>query len=213
VTHRLKLDHLVYAVPSLVHAIDQVERCLGLAPAFGGQHQGLGTHNAILPLADEIYLELIAKDPDQPAPKQARPFGLDELQEPRLVTWAIRSRTIETDVARSRERGFDPGFVFAMNREEPGGAVLRWKLTLSRQMIGDGLVPFVIDWGSTPHPAGRTEIEMPRCALSRFSAFHPDPSSIRVALDALGAELDVEVAAEASLEARLTGPVGHLDLR
>lgn len=208
----MKLDHLVYAVPDLARAIEDFERHLGVAPALGGRHLGIGTHNAILPLADETYLELIAIDPDQPAPDQARPFGLDGLEEARLATWAVRSRDIEVDVERARERGYDPGLVLPMTREEPSGEILHWKLSLKPEPFGDGLVPFVIDWQRTPHPSSRAKDPASRCSLSDFSACHPDPLSIAHALEAMNVELEVESSAKVELRARLTGPGGQLEL-
>jgi hypothetical protein len=212
VTKRLETDHLVYAVPNLANALDEFERRLGFAPSLGGRHEGLGTHNAILPLEGEIYLELIASDPDRPAPKQPRPFGLDVLHGPRLVTWAVRSRTIESDVAGARERGFDPGIVFEMSRDEPSGDALRWKLSLRSEPFGDGLVPFLIDWGTTPHPSNTAASKASRCVLSSFSARHPNPTMIRAALDALHVDLEVGLAVKAGLKARITGPRGSLEL-
>ena len=211
-TRRLEADHLVYAVPNLANAIDEFEQRLGLAPSFGGRHEGLGTHNAILPFEGETYLELIASDPDRPAPKQPRPFGLDASYRPRLVTWAVRSRTIESDVAGANERGFDPGIVFEMSRNEPSGDVLRWKLSLRSEPFGDGLIPFLIDWGTTPHPSNTPAGEASRCALSSFSARHPNPTMIRAALEALNVDLEVGLAVKAGLRARITGPRGSLEL-
>ena len=211
-TKRLETDHLVYAVPNLANALDEFERRLGFAPSFGGRHEGLGTHNAILPLEGEIYLELIASDPDRPAPKQPRPFGLDVLHGPRLVTWAVRSRAIEADVERARDHGFDAGIVLAMSREEPGGEMLHWKLTLRAAPFGGGLVPFLIDWGQGSHPSTRAARNGVRCSLSNFTACHPDRAPIEEALDALQVELEVQVASQPALRARLTGPAGSLDL-
>lgn len=220
-TDRLALDHLVYAVPDLASAIVEIKKRLGLAPRFGGRHSGLGTHNAILPLAGETYLELIASDLDGPSPNQPRPFGLDTLHDPRLVSWAVRSRSIDADVERARERGFDPGHVLRMTREEPDGKTLHWKLTLRKQLFGDGLVPFVIDWGHARHPtvaAGSALNDIandspePRCSLTSFSAVHPKPEPIQAALAALGARLLIRPGAKASLNACLRGPAGSLEL-
>jgi hypothetical protein len=229
VTERLKLDHLVYGVPDLAEAIDDFEKRLGLTPVLGGRHEGLGTHNAILPLGGETYLELIASDPDGPIPNQPRPFGLDTLRDPRLVTWAVRSRSIESDVELSRKHGFDPGIVLAMTRRESDGQILRWQLSLRQKPFGDGLVPFVIDWGKSRHPAAVTGLGFhdqndeetdpratarpaPAAELSDFSATHPDPASIQTAFDALGVVLDVQPGTTARLNARLTGPAGFLEL-
>jgi len=225
VKDRLALDHLVYGVPNLERAIGDFEERLGVAPVFGGRHEGLGTHNAILPLANETYLELIASDPDGPVPNQPRPFGLDTLHRSRLVTWAARSRSIETDVECARERGFDPGLVLPVSRKDPNGETLHWKLTLRREPFGDGLVPFLIDWGDSRHPAAATttptgnkrgvdedDRPLPRCRLSGFSALHPDPESVQAALVALGVELDVRSGNDAQLNACLIGPAGSLEL-
>ena len=221
---RLKLDHLVYGVPDLSEAIDDFEKRLGLSPMLGGRHAGLGTHNAILPLEAEAYIELIASDPDGPTPKQSRPFGLDTLCEPRLVTWAVRSRAIETDVQHAREQGFDPGIVFTMSRTEPDGETLEWKLSLLQKPFGDGLVPFVIDWGKSRHPAATprspsedrthdsTDDPTSHGKLSAFSATHPNPAPIRAALHALGVSLDIQPGTIARLSARLTGPAGSIEL-
>jgi hypothetical protein len=220
----LTLDHLVYGVPDLSEAIDDFEKRLGLSPMLGGRHVGLGTHNAILPLQGEAYIELIASDPDGPTPNQPRPFGLDTLCEPRLVTWAVRSRAIETDVQHAREQGFDPGIVFTMSRTEPDGETLEWKLSLLQKPFGDGLVPFVIDWGKSRHPAAapRSPSEdqnhhpaddpTSHGKLSAFSATHPDPAPIRAALHALGVSLDIRPGTIAGLSARLTGPAGSIEL-
>lgn len=226
-TSQLTLDHLVYGVPDLRDAIDSFEKRLGVQPILGGRHEGLGTHNAILTLGSETYLEIIARDPDGPIPKQPRPFGLDALRVPRLVTWAVRSRSIDSDVERARESGFDPGIVFGMMRREPDGEVLEWKLSLRQKPFGDGIVPFVIDWGTSRHPTSktafpnqsddRTDIPTkarpgPPCRLTGFSATHSDPAPIRAALSALGVALDVEPGPVIGLNARLTGPAGHLEL-
>jgi hypothetical protein len=211
----VRLDHLVYAVPNLARAIETFERSLGTAPVAGGRHAGMGTHNAILPLGDLSYVELIAADPDAEDPGRPRPFGLDALEGPRLVTWAVRSNDIEATVLRAKERGYDPGVVFEMSRARPEGDTLRWKLSLRAEPVGDGLVPFVIDWGDSEHPA-RAEGGTAPCTLESFRAHHPSAGPIRQALDALGARLEVLENAPGTrpqLEATLIGPAGRLELR
>jgi hypothetical protein len=212
-TDQLALDHLVYAVPDLESAIALFDAQLGIAPTRGGRHEGLGTHNAILCLEDETYIELIAAEPDVAAPRIARPFGLDSLTSPRLATWAVRSRDIESHVSQSRTRGYDPGTVLDMTRAEPSGETLRWKLSLGSDSATSGLVPFVIDWGDTRHPARKSTPSTLRCRLSSFSAHHPEPDRIRQALDALGVELRVEQEAGPGLVACVTGPAGSLVLK
>jgi hypothetical protein len=213
VTVHLELDHLVYAVPELDRAIEEFGARLGVTPRFGGQHEGLGTHNAILPLTGGTYVELMAPIPDWPVSNPPRPFGLDTLEDSRLVTWAVRSRNIKADVERATLRGYDPGIVLEMSRKQPDGEILDWKLSLRAEPLGDGLVPFVIDWGTAIHPAVSSDGGTARCALSDFSAKHPDPQPVREAINALGAELSIDESSTYGLCARLTGPAGSYELK
>jgi hypothetical protein len=89
------VDHLVYAAPELQVGIDRIESVLGVRATPGGQHPGRGTRNALLSLGPGTYLEIIGPDPEQPTPAQPRPFGIDDLKEPRLVTWAAKGKELE----------------------------------------------------------------------------------------------------------------------
>ena len=56
---------MIYAAADLDAAAARVERELGLAALGGGRHEGLGTHNRLVPLGGG-YLELLAvADPDE----------------------------------------------------------------------------------------------------------------------------------------------------
>ena len=63
--HTWCLDHVVYGVSDLQLGIDAFKRVTGVKPVIGGQHVGLGTHNAIFSLGNETYFEIIAPDPEQ----------------------------------------------------------------------------------------------------------------------------------------------------
>src|SRR5215207_4318434 len=55
----MRIDHVIYATVDLDSAAAHVERELGLVARPGGRHEGLGTHNRIVPLGGG-YLELLA---------------------------------------------------------------------------------------------------------------------------------------------------------
>ncbi len=195
----LRVDHLVYAVSDLEKGVRSLaERGLRAEP--GGRHEGLGTHNALLALGGGAYLEIIAPDPSQPAPARPRPFGLDGLREGRLVTWAGNAPDLDERVAAARAAGFDPGPIVAMSRTRPDGVRLSWRLTLRAEPAGDGLVPFLIDWGDTPSPA---QTSPAGAKLLELWGEHPDPASVRRSLAALGSSLRVERGAAPRLRARL----------
>jgi len=199
------LDHLVYATPDLYGTVRELAGLLGAEPVEGGRHVGLGTRNYLLGLGGRRYLEIIGPDPGRPDPGSARPFGLDLLPGPRLVTWAIHPADLDATVARARERGYEPGDVHPMSRRTPEGELLEWRLTSSPDDTGDGLVPFLIDWGSTAHPAERG---LPVVELTSLTAFHPDPVTVAGYLAAVDAELEVA----AGDEPRLVAVIGGLRL-
>ncbi|MFQ5570777.1 MAG: VOC family protein [Rhodothermales bacterium] len=211
VTHTLDIDHLVYAVPDLVRGIDAVERILGVRPRQGGQHPGLGTANALLALGRDVYLEIIGPDPNQPAPSRPRPFGIDRLDGPRLAGWAVKEAHLERRIRFSVPRGYDPGPIMPGSRVRPDGTTLAWRLAVPEtfQLPFEGLIPFLIDWQGTAHPATGAP---PGGTLLDLRAEHPAPAEPRAALDALGATLAVSRGAVPRLIAVIQTPGGRVEL-
>ena len=91
-----RIDHLVVAAATLEQGADWCEKTLGVTPAPGGKHAGVGTHNRLLSIAGDgfaqAYLEIIALDPDAPPPQRPTWFGLGDAamqarlrERPRLV--------------------------------------------------------------------------------------------------------------------------------
>ena len=203
------LDHLVFAVPDLAAGVAAMAALLGVAPSPGGPHPGLGTRNYLVSLGESCYLEIIGPDPEQPQPSRARPFALDQLSAARLVSWAIHDAELERRVDAARAKGYDPGPILPLSRQSPAG-LIAWRLTMRGEPGGEGLVPFVIDWGKTPSPA----LSSTRgCTLRGLRAEHPDPASIEAMLGALGVELDVARGAAPALVARIATPRGEIELR
>ncbi|MGG7574615.1 VOC family protein [Streptomyces sirii] len=188
------LDHLVYATPDLEATVAEVCELTGVRPVRGGSHPGRGTRNELLGLGGGAYFEIIGPDPEQPAPDGPRWFGVDALTGPRLVTWAVRVTGIAARVAAARARGYDPGDPVAMARRTPDGGRIAWQLTSP----GEGLTPFLLDWGETPHPSRA----LPVVPLVSLGATHPEPAAARDELTALGVRWPGEPIA--------AGPAGQL---
>jgi len=207
----MNVDHVVYGVEVLGDGADELAERLGVRPAAGGTHVGRGTHNALLGLGGGAYLEVIALDPDQPRPAGPLPFALDRLRLPRLVGWASRAVDIEGQRARAAALGHDPGEVLGMSRRRPDGLLLEWRLTRGGTPDPDLLVvPFLIDWGASPHPS---ESAPAGVQLAELRAEHPDPAAVRERLAALGLDLPVDEGPEAALVAALETPRGRVVLR
>jgi hypothetical protein len=205
-----RIDHLVYATPDLTAGVKQVEAMLGVHATPGGQHPGEGTRNALVALGPTSYLEIIGPDPEQPSPAGPRKFGIDDLKEPRLVTWAAKGTNLTQLVADAHRRGVPVGEVIPGSRRTPAGVLLSWHITSQRAMVADGLVPFFIDWGDTPHPAKSAAAG---ATLISVRAEHSDPERVQRMLRELGLDLPVVNAAKSSLVATIAGTRGRVDLR
>ncbi len=215
------IDHLVYATPDLRATMSDIERALGITPVIGGRHVGRGTWNALLSLVaidrdnpfartEGPYLELIAPDPDQPDPDDPRPFGIDSITEPTLITWAARVDDMEAALARSTAAGFDPGPAQPMQRETPDGDLLSWSLTMPQPAFG-GVVPFLIDWGQSVHPS----ITSPRGASMHgfltTEMLSPDAAQALAALD-LQDNVLVAAGSPSNLSAQIISRRGSIQL-
>jgi hypothetical protein len=202
------IDHLVYGTSDLAATVAELGDRLGVELTPGGQHVGLGTRNYLAALGNGAYLEVIGPDPDQPVPDQPRPFGVDEPTSPRLLVWAARVDGIQNAVDRAQSVGYDPGPILGMSRRRVDGVLLEWQLTLPGPENEGGLVPFLIDWGSSPHPS---EDAVAGLELVSLTGTHPAPDRVAAKLAALDVELPVAVG-EPALRAVLRTPAGQVVL-
>lgn len=201
---RACLDHLVVAARSLAEGRDWLEGRLGVKLQPGGEHEPFGTHNALLSLGPDEYLEVIAVDPAAPAPRRARWFSLDDpamrarLEAgPALIHWVA-----QVDILPPDQEALD------LSRGEN-----RWTLTVPTdgQLPQGGVEPSLITW-HTPPPPTRLMDQGIRLAVLRLGA--PDPDRLRVQLNQLhfSGPLEVYEAAQPVLEATLDTPSGPVTL-
>ena len=149
----MRLDHLSYACgpDGLVATVARLSDQLGVAITHGGIHPGFGTANAIAPLVDGVYLEVVGALAHPAADKA--PFGQ-----------AVKRRTstgggwlawvIAVDDIRPIEARLDRPAAIG-HRVRPDGADLRWLQIGVNAMIVDPLLPFFVQWTGDPeeHPA------------------------------------------------------------
>ncbi len=208
----LPIDHLVYGAPDLDEAVESLAVRLGVRPVRGGRHLAFGTWNALLAVGPDAYLEILSPDPGREPSVRPSIFGVDELAEPRLVGWVARARDrADMDARRraARAAGIDMGKPLEGRRETRDGRTLRWVLTDPYMRHFDGVLPLLIDWLDTPHPARAAPAGV---RLLRLTGAHPAGRAARAALDALGIDLEVARAPKPALRATLEGPVGLVEL-
>lgn len=171
------LDHLAVVCTDLEKGVAHAEEALGARFQPGGKHARYGTHNRLLGLGPDLYLEVIAPDPEA-APQGPRWFGLDAVSgAPRLGNWIVACDNLDAALASS------PNGVGEAVDLERGD--LRWRIAVP----GDGSLPMgggwptLIEWApETLHPALRLADSGLR--LSRLTIHHPEADRIAKALAA-----------------------------
>lgn len=171
---KLRLDHIAVAGRTLADASAHVEEALGVPLRPGGQHPRFGTHNRLLGLADGLYLEAIAIDPDAPPPDRPRWFGLDAFGgAPRLTTWICATDSL-ADLPAGLQQG---GVPVALTRGD-----LSWQMAVpdAGALPFDGLFPALIAWDGDAHPADR--LPASGCRLLGLRISHPDAGALEATL-------------------------------
>src|SRR5262249_20947849 len=136
------IDHVIIAVDELDKAMESWQR-LGFQVLKGGEHPQFGTHNALVPLADGFYFELMAiKDPTliDRFPITSR---LHEVlsSENRFVGFALDSNDLNGDLNAIRERDVAIHKAPPGERVRPDGQVVRWRTAHP----DDSRLPFLIE--------------------------------------------------------------------
>lgn len=192
------LDHVAIAAASLGEGVAWVEERLGVRMAPGGEHAAMGTHNRLLSLGPQEYLEVIAVNPDAPRPTHPRWFGLDRFAgPPRVAAWVLRVPDLD---ARPLPDGVGPPM--ALRRGD-----LAWRLTVPAGGLGpfDGLFPSFIEWAGA-HPAPRLPDLGLRLAALEIT--HPEITALAALLPGRDARIAFAHGAP-GLRLRLDTPEGE----
>ena len=174
----LSFDHLSVIAPSLAEGVDHVRDCLGMDIPLGGTHPEMGTHNHVLRLGEEIYMEVIAVDPGAAPPQGPRWFGLDDPETVRsdwenglrLRGWVARSDDIDALLADHA------GLFCGKTRVSRDGEHCEFSLRPDGGLPLGGLLPSVIDRGGRNPDTARMEDQ--GAGLHDFVLEHPSPAEI-----------------------------------
>jgi hypothetical protein len=163
----------------------------------------MGTHNRLLSLGPERYLELIAVDPAAPRPPRPRWFALDTAAMagrlaggPALVHWVLRTDDIERDAAFGAA-----GEVLEMQRGD-----YRWRIAVPADgaLADEGTRPTLIQWLGERPPRALPDVGI---RLQRLVLRHSGAPSTLEALRGGG------FAQAACVEASAEGPALCAQLR
>lgn len=200
----LALDHLVVTARSLEEGASYVEAVLGIRLTPGGQHPHMGTHNLLLSLGPDAYLEVIAIDPDAPSPDRPRWFHLDALREaPRMNNWVCRTDDLDAALDAAPEGIGDP--------HELTRGDFAWSMVIPSdgRLPFDDAMPALIEWdAASPQPASRLPDQGVR--MERLDVFHPEADQLVEGFPALRTleRVAVRPGPEKRLIATITTPGG-----
>ena len=173
-----RIDHIVIGTANLISGTKILETKLSTKFSLGGEHMIMGTHNKLLKLQSNIYLEVIANNPNVSKPSRQRWFSLDESsikekikKSPRLLCWVLEVDNIEDTVKKC---GYNPGEILQLSRDE-----LTWKVTVpsNGKLVENGVLPVLIQWPSNQHPSKK--LNNSKVSINKISLFHPEPYKIK----------------------------------
>ena len=182
------LDHIVVGAKELNSGTAQLKILLDCEFLAGGKHTLMATHNSLLKLQKDIYLEVIATDPDacpaNPIDGRKRWFALDAkstqdklARTAQPLTWVIAVSDIE--YAKSK-CGYDPGEIIEVSRGD-----LKWRLTVPADgsLIEEGVLPSLIEWPKGQNPANH--LPESGVGIKSLVISHPNPERILDTLEKL----------------------------
>lgn len=174
----LELDHLTVIAPTLAEGVAHVRACLDIDVPFGQRHGYMGTFNHLLQLGGQVYLEIVARDPDAAPPGRARWFGLDDQRKVRadwdsgrrLRGWVARTDAIDAVLAA---RGHIFGEKIALPWAEPS---FDFAIPIDGSLPLGGAAPSIIDRRGKPRPM--ESIADLGARLRSFSLEHPGAEAL-----------------------------------
>jgi hypothetical protein len=178
----IAFDHAALSAGSLEAGLDAFAARTGLTLPAGGKHSLMGTHNCVTAMGPDTFLELIAIDPEAPAPDRSRWFGLDALpQDAPLHARALLYRTddIAASLALAREAGIDLGEPVALSR---GAMTWSFSVRADGAVPHAGVGPMLLQWDQPePHPASAMSDLGIRLIGAEIST--PNPAPLRRLFD------------------------------
>lgn len=182
----LQLDHLTVIAPTLAEGVAHVRHCLDLDVPFGRQHPYMGTHNHLLRLGSDVYLEIVAIDPSAPPPGRPRWFGLDDSKAVRkawdaglrLRGWVARVADIDAVLPRHED------VLGQKVRLQAGESHFFFAIPADGSLPAGGVAPSVIDRVGRPPPV--TTMADLGARLRDFVIEHPQPDQVIALYEALG---------------------------
>lgn len=195
------IDHIILGINDLDKGIAQFKELTGVEPVYGGVHPYSFTHNALLALDHETYLEIMAPRPDA----ENIPDHFVALENLTPIDWAVRTRNEVNTKEKLKATGLIPTESKDGSRAKQDGSLLTW-ITFGIEQQNH--FPFFIQWGagiihpSVNSPAG--------CTLQSFNIVTPDDDAMNKLNTTLKLGLTVSKGNQHQLQLILDTPKGKV---
>ena len=190
----VSIDHFVLGVGDLNQGILEFEAKTGITPIFGGVHEVLGTHNALVSLGEGTYLELLA--PLDNSGKMNNAFGNYTLSGLTPLGWVVGTTDAKAMLPLLQQHNIMNTGIRPLSRKTSEGKELKWTNIFHFTGGQLSLNPFFIDWEvGGVHPSQAT----PKgCRLSRFTINSVGNDGLTKLLKSL--ELDIRFSTKVGME-------------
>jgi hypothetical protein len=187
------IDHIIVGCSDLHRAIRHFERLTGFEARLGGVHAGGATHNALLPLGQRRYLELLSPvDADRPSDDYWF-VRAAACVEPRVLSYCLRApMPLEALSDKAKSMGWQQSEVISNGRVTPDGRRLRWQYVVPSVEDFGLAFPFFIDWLDSEHPSASLQSadDDPDMQLVEFKVGHPRFARLSALLSAVGCAIE-----------------------
>lgn len=204
-----KIDHIVFAVKDLQEGSAYIQSLLGCQVIPGGKHLNNGTHNAVVNLGNNIYLEIIAADPGNNNVPKPRWMGVDVIDQSTVTRWAIKSDDLAPDLATLKK--YNPALAtsFAGSRKKQDGSTLSWNMALPLPSPTVEIAPFITDWKDSIHPTATLPEE---CELMSIEFYASELNKLKQLFSALAVEYDIQSSNVERIKLKIKSPNGLIEL-
>jgi len=207
------LDHIMWACDDLERGSQRFEALTGVAPQYGGAHASGLTHNALVRIGPQCYLEILAPmGPPSAADDVWCRLARAAERTPRVVTYCLRSSRPLSELAQiAAGMGAPQAKVLNNGRVTPEGIGLKWQWAAPAFERFGLAFPFFIDWLDSPHPATTVQTRGD-IQLKHFAVGHPQADELQRSLARLGAPIETYTAAGCEFTVQLDTPRGTVSL-
>lgn len=183
---KINVDHFILGIDDLEKGIEEFYNKTGVKPIFGGVHEGAGTHNALVALDNNVYLEILAPQ------KKGLPtvWGSITCEQLTPIGWILNTNDSESVLQSMKHFKISNSGIRNLSRKRSDGKLLQWKNIFHNYYGSLSLNPFFIEWAEdVVHPSQTTPTG---CTLESFTLNLNNKNSLIDFLQSLDLNLPFE---------------------